>query len=93
MRVVDLEHARGSLARGLAGQALVDAAQDNADMARILMELHGIAPNPRSRQRFAARLRGRRNAHPVGPSWYPPRPPTPGHPGRHGLDQLAELHL
>ncbi|GGH40167.1 hypothetical protein SAMN05444007_11440 [Cribrihabitans marinus] len=60
MRVVDLEHARGSLARGLAGQALVDAAQDNADMARILMELHSIAPNPRSRQRFAARLRGRR---------------------------------
>lgn len=58
MRVLDLEHARGSLARGLAGQAMAEAARDDADMARILTELHGMAPNVRSRQRFAARLRG-----------------------------------
>ena len=60
MRVLDVEHARGSLARGLAGQAMAEAARDDADMARILTELHGMAPNARSRQRFAARLRGRR---------------------------------
>lgn len=60
MRVFDLENARCSLARGLAGQAMAQAARDNAETARILTELHGVAPNMRSRQRYATRLRGRR---------------------------------
>jgi len=60
MRVLDLEHARGSLARGLARQAMVDAERDDADTARILTDLHDVAPNARSRLRFAMRLRARR---------------------------------
>lgn len=60
MHVLDLEHARGSLARGLARQAMDDAARDSADTALILTELRGMAPNARSRQRHAARLTGRR---------------------------------
>ncbi|SMX44424.1 hypothetical protein [Maliponia aquimaris] len=60
MRVLDLEHARGSLARGLARQAMELAARDSAETAGILNEVHQMAPNIRSRQRFAARIRGRR---------------------------------
>ncbi|MDU8912498.1 hypothetical protein [Aestuariicoccus sp. MJ-SS9] len=59
MRVLNLEHARVALARGLARQAMEEAARDDANAARILNELHHMAPNPRSRQRFAARLSAR----------------------------------
>lgn len=60
MRVLSNKNARRSLARGWARQAMTEAALDDADTARILTELHDMAPNARSRQRFAARLRGRR---------------------------------
>ncbi|WGW02771.1 hypothetical protein [Tropicibacter oceani] len=60
MQVFDLEKARGSLARGLARQAMDDAARESADTGRILADLRAMAPNPRSRQRFAARMTGRR---------------------------------
>lgn len=60
MPVLSMVNARRSLARGLARQAMTEAACDDADTSRILTELHGMAPNARSRQRFAARLRGRR---------------------------------
>lgn len=57
MRVLSIATARRSLARGLARQAMTEAACDDADISRILTELHGMAPNTRSRRRFAARLR------------------------------------
>ena len=59
MAIMNLEHARGSLARGFARQAMVEAARNSADTAAILNALHGLAPNLRSRQRFAARLESR----------------------------------
>ncbi|WP_428925416.1 hypothetical protein [Marinibacterium sp. SX1] len=59
MERLDLEHARGSIARGLARQAMEQAACHSADTGAILAGLHAMAPNPRNRQRFAARLRGR----------------------------------
>ncbi|TNF12952.1 MAG: hypothetical protein EP320_10220 [Rhodobacteraceae bacterium] len=60
MHVLSLRTARRSLARGLARQVMTEAACDSADTARILADLHGMAPNARSRQRFAARLGRRR---------------------------------
>lgn len=60
MPVLSIATARRSLARGLARQAMTEAASDSANTSRILSELHDMAPNARSRQRFAARLRGRR---------------------------------
>lgn len=60
MSVLSIATARRSLARGLARQAMTEATCDGADTARILTELHDMAPNARSRQRFAARLRRRR---------------------------------
>lgn len=60
MCVSNFPNARRSLARGLARQAMAEAANDNADTSRILTELHGMSPNTRNRQRFAARLRARR---------------------------------
>lgn len=58
MRVLDLDNVLVSLARSFAGQAMAEAARGDAGLARILAEFHGMAPNPRSQQRFAARLRG-----------------------------------
>ena len=59
MQMFDLERARGSLGRGLARQAFEKAQRDDADFGRALRDLHDLAPNPRSRSRFARRL-GRR---------------------------------
>lgn len=60
MPVLSIATARRSLARGLARKSMTEAASDSANTSRILSELHDMAPNARSRQRFAARLRGRR---------------------------------
>lgn len=73
MSVLSIATARRSLARGLARQAMTDAASDRANTSRILSELHDMAPNARSRQRFAARLRGRRGvvlARAVPTGWF-----------------------
>jgi hypothetical protein len=60
MKMLDLEHARGSLGRGLARQALAEAEADCADAAGIVHSLHDLAPNPRNRARHARRLMRRR---------------------------------
>lgn len=60
MKMLNLEHARGSLGRGLARQALEAAEADCADAAGIVHSLHDLAPNPRNRARHARRLMRRR---------------------------------
>lgn len=60
MLTLDLEHARPALARGLARQAMDQAASDSANIPAILSDLWHMAPNQRSRARHAARLKGRR---------------------------------
>lgn len=60
MLVLDLEHARPALARGLARQAMEQATDDSADIPGILTALRDMAPNARSRTRHAARLKRRR---------------------------------
>jgi len=60
MEMLDLEHARCSLGRGLARQALQEAETDCADATGIVRELHRLAPNPRNRARHARRLLRRR---------------------------------
>ena len=50
---------RRALARGYARECMAAAQADSADAARLMTELHDLAPNAQSRQRFAKRL-GRR---------------------------------
>jgi hypothetical protein len=60
MKMLDLEHARGSLGRGLARQALAEAEAGCADASGIVHSLHDLAPNPRNGARHARRLMRRR---------------------------------
>lgn len=60
MKMLDLEHARGSLGRGLARQALTEAEAGCADAAGIVHSLHDLGPNPLNRARHARRLMRRR---------------------------------
>jgi len=60
MKMLDLEHARGSLGRGLARQALEEAEADCADAAGIVRSLHDLRPNLRNHARHARRLMRRR---------------------------------
>lgn len=53
----NLEFARPSLSRGLARQAVDHAQRDSADATALFDATRGMAPNLRSRQRCAARLR------------------------------------
>jgi hypothetical protein len=59
MQILGLEHVRGSLARGLARQAMKQASLHSADDTRLVSELHDLAPNARSHMRYARRLRRR----------------------------------
>ena len=56
MAMLNIEHARGSLARGLARQAFRQAEDADANVGQVSRTLHEVAPNARSCARFAARI-------------------------------------
>ncbi|PWR03150.1 hypothetical protein DKT77_08005 [Meridianimarinicoccus roseus] len=68
MDLVSAKAMRRSLGRGYARQALQAAQDGSADMARLMTDLHGLAPNARSHSRFARRLARRRGVLRAAPS-------------------------